>query len=68
MSRLLVNIDGVVGRSQRRQITGTHPIVQGGLDEPAIAPKFDLAADERGYRDSLPHCIPWSRHAGLNDS
>ena len=57
MSRPMVNIDGVVGRGQRRQIAGTHPIVQGGLDEPGNRAKFDLAADERGYRDLIGRIV-----------
>src|SRR3954469_9226372 len=51
ISRIMVNGNRVIGRRQRREVSGPYPLVHRGLDQPRNGAKPDLAADERGYRN-----------------
>src|ERR1700733_754890 len=61
ISRIMVNGNRVVRRSQGGQISGPHPVVHRGLDKPRDGPKPDLTRDEGGYRDLIGRIVDGGR-------
>src|ERR1051325_10115281 len=61
ISRIMVNSNRIVGRCQRREVSGPDPVVDGGLDEPSDGTKPDLAADEGRYGNFVGRIIDRGR-------
>jgi len=57
----MVNGNRIVRGRQQSQISGPHPVVHGGLDQPRDCPEPDLAGDEGGDRNLVGRVIDRGR-------